>query len=247
MLLFGIILTPHIVYLITSIMWFLISILSVELAAAIAGTIYIRKHPNTKPSIRYLVYFLWLTVFVEYVFGLMPYYIDHIPLLATLKNGILSTNVWAYNIYIAISGVFYIYFIKQQIHIYWIKRFLRFLIYLFICVYCTSLMMTDSFFVQFQNFPSLCNTLCVLIAVLLLLYDYIMTDEIIPILHIRISAGIGIFVFYILKIPLMLFRYTDSMTGEIVFILRGLLSIACLFLYGLCIIGFILGLRRKLY
>ncbi len=226
-------------------MWFLISILTLELLAAIAGTLYIRKRRVTKRSIRYLVYFLWLTVFVEYVFGLMPYYIEHIPLLVNLKNGFFSTNVWVYNVYTIISGLFYIYFIEQQTHIRWIKGFLRVLILLFICICGIQLVTTDSFFVEFQRLLYAYNILFVLIAVILLLYDYIMTDEIIPILDISISASIGIFVFHTLEIPLIVYRYIDSISGRAAFILYGLLSVACLFLYGLCIIGFILGLKRK--
>ena len=212
-------------------MWFLIPILALELLAAIAGTLYIRKRPTTKPSIRYLVYFLWLTVFVEHVFGLMPSYIKYIPQLEHLKDGFLSTNVWAYNIYIVISGVFYIYFIEQQIHIQWIKQFLRILTSLSICICGTCLIKTGSFFVQLQSFPNLCNTLFVLIAATLLLYDHIMTDEIIPILDIRISVGIGIFVFHFLKILLILYRYTDLVAVDFYYIIRSLLSVACLFLY----------------
>ncbi len=240
---FGITNTPHIVQSNTPFMWSLLAVLFVELAAAIAGTIHIRKHPVQKVT-RYLVYFLWLTVAIEYFFSIARLCVFQLESLHFLRDSLLIQNIWAYNIYSIISGLFYIYYFKEHIASRKIKLLLKIMMLVFFGSYIISLIVTESYFIRIQANPELIVALFILVSVMLYYYDKVQDNNISAPLNINVFVGLGVIIFHMLQVPLLIYLDSEK-TSEFTMLLRGLLVIACILLYGLYTIGFLVCLGEK--
>lgn len=225
-------------------MWTPYTILIFEIIAAITGTIYLYKTPVQKTT-RYLVYFLWLTVIIECFFATVKWCIFHFESLYHLKNSLLIQNYWAYNIYMIISGLFYIYYFEQSIISPKIKTVLKIMMIIFFCSYCTSLVVTGTYFNSIQLYPEILVSLFILIAVFLYLYDMIQDDVISSPLNLHLFIGFGIIVFHLLFVLLLLYGNMGASSYNTTSFFKIFLTIACVLLYGFYTAGFIICLRGK--
>lgn len=224
-------------------MWLISIALLVELLAAIAGSLFIRK---CKPSAatRYLVYFLWLTVAVEYTSGIARYCIMEFESLYGLKDSLLINNVWLYNIYGLISGLFYIWYFRYHLITKKAKYLLTLSMIMFAVAYCISLVVTHSFFTKIQIYPELSLSVFILFAIARYFIEKIQDNTISSPMNLELFVISGILIFRLLIIQLHL-MVVANIAMDLVTTWRLLLVIACVLLYGLITTGFLLGIRQR--
>ena len=132
---------------------FLISSLSsyiLEISSGLAGLYFLKKCPNTHKSNKYLVYFLWFTVFVEVVGVYAPFaYFTNYEYFAFVKDTVYKDNYWWYNMYFLISFSFFIYYFNSFLVSSKIKKGIKYLIVLYIISGTINLMISDIFFIGY--------------------------------------------------------------------------------------------------
>ncbi len=220
-----------------------------EFIAALFGIVYIRRY-RVDNSIRYFVYFLWINFAVE-LFGELPKIIDQYDQLQFLKSTFLEENAWLYNIYTIISYWFYISFFKWNVKTKKFTFILNILMYLFLLVSITNLIVTDVFFKIHSALPMIPGTLIVVISVFFYFFEMLKSEKVLEFnKDLIFYIAIGALVFYLCAPPLFIYSgyYSNQISTEFVKIRQIILYSTIIFMYTCYTLGFIICIfHRKLY
>ena len=112
------------------------------------------------------MYFLWFTVFVELVGVYAPLaYFTNYEYFALVKDTVFKDNYWWYNMYILISFSFFIYYFNSFLVSNEIKKWIKYLIVLYMIASTINLMLSDIFFNGYSVFTTIVGTLIVLASI----------------------------------------------------------------------------------
>ncbi len=215
-----------------------------EFVAALAATFsYIFIKETKTITFKYLLIFLWLTVFVEFIGSYTklfdPYCFEDIEFFK--KHPLLEKNYWLFNIYLFFSYTFYSWYILNHIEIKINKKIITYLIIIFNSISIINFIITDVILIKYSQLMILTGLILVMIVLCIYYYEILKSNRILSINHsLPFYISVGVLVFYISVTPLMLSsQYIKP--EEIVFTTyyKLILNYANYFLYGIIIFGIV--------
>ncbi|WP_299314579.1 hypothetical protein [uncultured Aquimarina sp.] len=228
-------------------MYTLIIINFIEIVAAIAGTIYLKRYREDKLS-RYLVFFLWFTILMELTLGWLPAGVYFLESFSFLCDTIFEDNIWVYNIYDIISFVFYFSLFSSLKELKKLKRFSFFLSMSFIVFAVVNLFLSGSFFTEPSSLNFLLGSLILLLHVIYFFFRILQSEQILDFYRIIFFyIGIGTMIFNLSVSPILIYSkyFSNARSPEFVQIYKIILSTANIFMYTCFTIGFVICLKKN--
>jgi hypothetical protein len=229
---------------------YILPIYILEVLAASAGTYYLRKKLSQFKSTKYLVLFLWLTVFVETVGSYSPVaYFSNYELFSFVKDTPFVENYWWYNIYVLISYSFYTFyftsFLKKK---YW-KTVVAVVVGTFLISSILVFIFTDIFFKGYSPFVSISGTFLLFFSIVLFYFELLRSDLMLQLKwFLPFYISVGVLVFNLCLTPIEMFiQYFNLKDGNELFVtLRSnVLLYGNIFMYSIYTFGFLICSRKK--
>lgn len=185
---------------------YLLAIHLVELLAALAGTYYYYKTKDYQVKI--FVWYLWIIVGVE-TFGMYGYLLQNNydnKIFIWVKNSVICSNTWLYNIYSFVSiilfGIFYLRIIKDHLS----KKIIKILILIYTLFTIVYFILSGTFFTKSLPYDVFLQTLLVFIFVMFYYRQLLKSDSILffyklPVFYI----SSGLLLWYLCVTPLIIF------------------------------------------
>ena len=221
-----------------------------EVLAAATGTYYLRKNLSQYKSTKYLVLFLWFTVFVEGVGSYSPAaYFSNYKFLPFILETPFEENYWWYNIYTSISFSFYIlYFISFLKKGYW-KRIFKVSVGVFLLSSILIFIFSGSFFEGYPPYLTIAGTFLLFFSVVLFYFELLRSDILLQLKRfLPFYISVGVLVFNLCVTPIEIFiQYFSLKDGNELFVtLRSnVLLYANIFMYATYTFGFLIFSRKK--
>lgn len=225
-------------------------IMALELLAAMSGIYYLKQSVNPAKNTKYLVVFLWFTVFVETVGCYAPIaYFTEYQYFSFIKETSFESNIWWYNMFIVINFTFFTFYFLAFTRNKLVKNIgitsavLFFIIS--ICVY----VFTDGFLSTVSNFVIISGTLLLLMSVLSFYFEVLRSDLLLQLKHfLPFYISVGVLVFNLCVTPLdILSDYFNVGNGNELFVkLRThVILYANILLYFSFTLGFLICSKKK--
>ncbi len=231
---------------------FTLPVISLELLAAIAGTYYLKKAPIPFKNSRFLVLFLWFTIFVELFGAYAPIaYFSGYEILASIKDTPFENNLWWFNIFILINIIFFTYYFISFLRNKTVKTIAYICLVMFfiasVGVYATSV----SIFKVTSNFVIITGTILLLLSVLLFYFELLRSDLLLQLKYfLPFYISVGVLVFNLSVAPLdILSNYFSLGDGNRLFVKFqiNVILYANIFLYSSFILGFLICSKKREY
>ena len=149
----------------------------VEILAAIAGTIFLRKVPASDLATKYFVWFLWLTVVLETIGCYAPLgHFEGYNFFSFLKDTPFQNNKWLYNFYSLVSAVFFTLYFRQFIKSRIQRLILKILIVFFIVSSVVNLAVTGVLFTEDSKYVNLLGTFLIFFSITLFYFELLRSD-----------------------------------------------------------------------
>lgn len=222
----------------------------VEILAAIAGTIYLKKVPAHNLSTKYFVWFLWLTVAVETVGMYAPLgFFEGYQFFSFLEDTVYQDNKWLYNSFAVITAIFYTYYFGQFIKSKTQKIILKVLVSFFVVSSVINLALSGVFFTEDSKYVYLLGTFLVFFSITLFYFELLKSDMLLNLKgYLPFYLSIGVLVFSLCMTPISLFsEYFNSENSAFVKLQSHLILYSNLFMYTFFIIGFYICRKRMTY
>jgi hypothetical protein len=218
-----------------------------ELVAALSASYYWFKTKDL--SVRYFMWLLWLTVFVEtlglYGFVLQNNYDNAVFI--KLKNSVFCENRWLYNIYAFVGFIFLGLFYRKNLKTSASKKIVTFLIVLNSLFSIVYFSITNGFFVKSIPYDVAFQAFGVFVFVMLYLLELTRSDKILQFYKSYLFyISLGLLLWYLCITPLFIFDayFYQINTGFVKF--RNLyLLIANILLYSCYTFAFIYSSQYK--
>ncbi|WP_132065746.1 hypothetical protein [Aquimarina spinulae] len=227
---------------------FLAIINTVELMAAVAGLIYITKY-RVKLSTRYFVYFLWLTVFIEVIFGWITVCVNNFESFSFLKGTFLEkSNYPIYNTFHIVSFTFYILYFRSNLKDQKFTAYLSFLSIIYVLGSSLNLLFSDEFYFKISSSNYIAGSILIFLSAIIYFYEIFKSDEILTFYKSIVSyISVGALIFHLTITPIFIYGsyYSSSRDPEFVNIYRIILTVANIFMYTCYTIGFIVCSRKN--
>lgn len=227
-------------------------IFTLEILAAISGIYYLKKGVLKFKSTKYLVLFLWLTVFVEVVGSYAPiaYFSDY-KVFSVVLGTPFENNFWWYNIYTVLSYAFYvIYFISFLKNRYW-KVIFQILVVVFLLSSLLIFLFSGTFFQGYSPYLTIAGTLLLFFSVVFFYFELLRSDLLLQLKgFLPFYISVGVLVFNLCVTPIELFIQYFNLEGgneSFVTLRSNVLLYANVFMYSTFIIGFIVCSKTKKY
>ena len=224
---------------------FLLSSISsflLELFAAITGTIFILKKPNSFKVNKYLVYFLWFTLFYDTIGGYAPInYFSNSSYFGFVENTPFKDNYWWFNMYMIISFSFFIYYFNSFIRNKVINKWLKLLIALFIITTVINLIYSNIFFNGYSIFTNVTGSIIVMISIFFYYFDLLKRDDVFALnRQLPIYISIGVLIYNLTITPSDIYsQYFNPYNDTYVKLSGFIVLLANIIMYGTFILGFI--------
>ncbi len=227
---------------------FLIIVIFFEVLTALIGTMYLKESKYRENNLtRYFVWLLWLTVFVEIVFGLTPRFLSKVGPLMHFKEFLINNNYVVYNIYAVITFLFYVFFFKKNIFSKKISLVLDVMIVVGLVLAGYVLVFTGVDFVRNWPVIDIIGSILIFVSVLLYFLEIFNSDKILSI-HKEMSfyIAVGAMVFHLVVTPLFIYEeYSSEENLEFFEVRNIILYSANIFMYTCYIIGFVVCLKKN--
>lgn len=219
-----------------------------EVGAAVAGSIYLRKIAFPEKGVRIFVYYLWLVVFVEFV-GLYPSYayFNDYNRLGFIKGTLFERNFWWYNSYTVLKFIaFYIFFILQlnpsakRRKLYAISGFV-------ILSLIIDQIFSGEYFKSSSAYMAIAGTLYLVILILLYHYEILKSERILDFYKsVPFYISIGLLIWHVTITPVLIYnKYFSLQSPDFLYFQKVLLKSINIFLYGILILGFMVCTKRQ--
>jgi len=219
----------------------------IELVAALSGSYYYLKTQDYK--IKWFVWFLWITVFVE-TFGMYGYIIQYNydnTLFIWIKNSVWCTNKWLYNMYAFTSIILFSKFYLSNIENFWSKKIIKFSVYVYLIFVIIYFAVSGNFFKSSLPYDMFLETLIVFVFAMLYYNQLLKSDEILFFYKLPIFyLSSGLFLWYLCITPLFIFdEYLTLVNLNFYDFREKYLLISNTLLYSCYTFGFLYTLRFK--
>jgi len=219
-----------------------------EIGAAVAGSIYLRKVITPAPYSRLFVWYLWLIVIVELI-GFYPTYnfftdFSHMPF---VKGTVFERNSWLYNSYNIIKfAIFYIFFtgqLQNKKSIILFKGVTGF----FVLSAVFNLLMTDVFFYKSSAYTYITGSFILMVLIFVYYFELLKSDRILYFYRSLVFyISVGLLLWHVTITPLFIYnKYFTSASPEFVKLHSTVLGASNYFLYSIYIIAFIICASKE--
>lgn len=212
-------------------------VIILELIAAFSGFYYLEKNNNSK--LRYFVYFLVITVFVDALGSYTSF-----EFLRPEKDSLFYQNYWLFNIYITGSLFFYISFYRNILTTKKLKKALMYLMVIsFFVVIYNIYKGGDIFFKTNLKYNFIWTTFSVFICVSFYFYELLISDKVLNFYKSSLFyISIGLMIWWLVFPPMIFYMpYYKTIYPEVVQVRGIILLVLNIYLYGCYIIGFLWG------
>jgi len=221
-----------------------------EVLAASFGLYYLKRKESPHFNSKLLVWFLWLTVFVEIVgFYAVLAYLTEYRIFSFIKGTPFQNNIWWYNLYSVVDFIFFTYYFTSFLKSKWMIYFFRILVAIFLGYSVSIFFLTDELFLSSSSSVMIFGSLIVLLSVLSFYYELLRSDLILNLKRfLPIYISIGVLIFNLSVTPLTFFsEYFKLIDGNEMFVMlhMRIMLFANIFMYLTFILGFILCSPRK--
>jgi hypothetical protein len=218
-----------------------------EIVAAIFGSYYVSKNPNS--VVKIFVYYLWLTVFVEITgaYGYLLLNNSDSEWFINIKNSVFCSNTWLYNIYnflaIGIIGLFYSNLMTSRAF----KNTIRVIFIAYAVFAFVFFTVTDAFFVKSLPYSFIFGTVSICIYVILYFIELMSSDELLNYYKLpSFYISVTLLIWYLCVTPLFIFdSYFYAMNTKFVEFRGQFLLIINIFTYLCFAFGFWYSLKRS--
>ncbi|MFT5847883.1 MAG: hypothetical protein ACJARX_001378 [Psychroserpens sp.] len=218
-----------------------------EIVAAISGSYYISKNPNS--VLKIFVYYLWLTVFIEVIgsYGFLLLNNYDLEWYVNLKNSVFCSNIWLYNIYsfltIGIIGLFYSNLMISKVF----KNCIRLIFSAYSCFAFAFFTFTDAFFAKSLPYTFIFGTVSICVYVILYFIELMRSEEILSFYKLpSFYISIALLIWYLCVTPLFIFdSYFHAMNTKFVEFRGQFLLIINIFTYLCFAFGFWYSLKKS--
>lgn len=221
--------------------------------AALSGSYFLGHSGSKVNSTKYLVWFLWITVFVEMLasYVVIAYYSNY-RIFSFIENTSFQNNYWLYNIYNVVGfsflTLYFVSFLKNKI---WHRIFALLTIALII-IPGLVIIFSPHFFEPPSRFVVLARTLLLFFSILLFYFELLSSNLLLSLQKfLPFYISVGVLVFTLCVAPLdILFHYFNISEGNDLFVkLRfDVLLYANIFMYVTFILGFLIcSTKKKLF
>lgn len=219
-----------------------------ELGAALAGSIYLKKTLNPKLVLRWFVGYLWLVIFVELV-GLYPAfnYFDNFRTFPFFKDSLFERNFWWYNLYNIVKfSVFYMFFV-MQLRNDKLRRILKWITVLVIFSFILNLFISGDFFRNYSAYNNMAGTFFLMVLIFSYFFELLTSEKILEFRKdISFYIAVALLVWHVTVTPLFIYsRFFSLSSPDFVDLHSLILKLSNIFLYGLLITGFFICSRRE--
>lgn len=229
---------------------YVIPIFSLEVAAAFIGIYYLKRDFPKPISTKYLVYFLWLTVFVEVVGAYAPiaYFSDY-KIFSVVHGTSLENNFWWYNMYTALGFSFYVLYFTSFLKNRYLKSIFQISVIAFLISSIFVFIFSGTFYEGYSPYLTIAGTLLLFFSVVFFYFELLRSDMLLQLKQfLPFYISVGVLAFNLCVTPIELFiQYFNLEGGNELFVkLRSnVLLYANIFMYSTFILGFIVCSRKK--
>lgn len=219
-----------------------------ELTAFLFSLFYYKKEGGK--TLKILVWFLGFTVFLE-LLGWYPSLINPDGLLKNLQGSIFEKNFWLYNICMALSAIFYVFFFKWQLNSRTFHRILNMGLVFFGAGSIMNFIFSGMFFISNLPFVLIVGDLLIFLSICFYYLELLKSNQILNVLRsLPFYISVGILIFHLCTTPLFLYSiyFSKSMNPSFVKMYIPIIFTANFILYSIYIAAFIICSRsKKLY
>ena len=229
---------------------FISPVIALEVLAAIAGSYYLKTAEMPFKNSKYLVYFLWFTVFVELIGSYAPIaYFSNYKYFSFIKGTPFEFNYWWFNIFIMLNFAFFTYYFVSFLRNKTVKSIGHFFIALYLIVSISIYAFSNNIFKVTSNFVIIMGTLFLLLSVLFFYFELLRSDLLLQLkrfLPFYISVGVLVFNLTVTPVDILADYFSGGEENELFIKLHvNLLLYANIFLYSSFILGFLICSKTK--
>jgi hypothetical protein len=220
-----------------------------EILAAIAGTYYLKKGATNRIT-RWLVIWLWVTVFVEIVCSYAPVaYFSNYQYFSIVKDTRFEDSSWIFNIYVIANLTFFILYFASFVKGRLLNQIIKYSAILYVLASLMYLFITDVYFIEISQFSSIAGTLLLLTVIVLFYFQLLKSDTILNLKYfLPFYISIGVLIFSLCITPFDIFSEYYSKEYIIFWRIKKITFLLInVFMYSSFILGFIICRRKKLY
>ena len=229
---------------------FVIPVYVLELLAALAGTIYLRKILKLSVPTKYFVWFLWYTLVSELVanYAVIGYFTEY-EYFSFVEGTNFQRSKWIYNIVTLVSAVFFTIYFSHFIGNKILKILLKYLLGFFIVTSVVNFIITDVFFTEDSKYVNLTGTFLVFLSIVFFYFEILRSDLLLNLKrYLPVYVSIGVLVYYLCMTPLSIFSdYFNQENETYVALQSHLVLYSNLFMYSFFILGFYICSRTTKY
>lgn len=218
--------------------------------AAVAGSYYLKSTVPQFKTTRFVVYFLWFTVFVELLGSYAPIaYFSEYTFLESIVGTPFANNFWLFNIFNVLNYSFFsFYFISILKNKFWKNIFFG-LIISFVVISILAFVFTPSFFKPSSQLLVISGTLLLFLSIIMFYFELLRSDYLLQLKRfLPFYISVGVLVFNLCVTPIeILSQYFSIADGNELFVKLhiNVLLFANIFIYGTFILGFLICSRKK--
>lgn len=229
---------------------YIIPIIVLELVAAISGSYYLRKTELPLKNSKYLVWFLWFTVFVEFIGAYAPvaYYSDY-RFFSFIKDTRYVDNSWWYSIFTIVNFVFFTFYFSLYVRDRRIRRIFSWMTGGYVLSSLVYYSIPGNLFGNPINYTNVIGALLLMSSILVFYYQLLRSELILKLRYfLPFYISIGVLVFNLTVTPIeQLSGFLTTEEGNELFVVLhiNVFRFANLILYISFIIGFLICSKRK--
>lgn len=216
-------------------------VLILEVGAAIAGSLYLRKLKYPEKGIKLIVYYLWLVVVVELV-GLYPsyaYFHDY-KRLGFIQGTLFERNYWWFNSYNILKFIILYVFFIFQLDSRAKRKILLLISGLLVISFIYVQIFGGEFFKSYSAYIAIAGTVYLMILILLYHFEILKSEKILKFYKsMPFYVSIGMLIWHVTTTPVFIYnKYFSLQSPDFIYIQFLILKLVNIFLYGLLILGF---------
>ena len=215
--------------------------LLLELMAAIAGLIYLRKSKTVSPEIRIFIYYLCYIFIIE-TYGLLPIYawVTNYEVLSFYEDSVFGHNFWWANLNMIIYSICFSQIYIRNLSSRNQRNFLWTALIGVVGFSIFRFSTTGEFFVKTDSYVSVLQTFIVFLSVCFWYLEILKSDKIIYFYKdLKFFISVGIVLWSLLKTPLDIYSAFSNLANEDFWELdQEILRYLNVFLYSMYILGF---------
>ncbi|MCM4155603.1 hypothetical protein [Gramella sp. AN32] len=212
-----------------------------EFTAALAGSLYLFFNRNPSRSIKWFVWFLWSILIIDLLgnYAGLAYHSNY-EYLGFIENTPFVRNNWYFNIATIYFNLAYLYFIRKQLISVKFRKWLKWVMVLYLAFVIPNLFISEEFFSKFILSNFLAGTFLILAAVLIYFYDTLLSEQLLYFYrNLFFYVALGVCIHSLITMPIYIYHgYLNLDNPNYIQFFRAGIMYANIMMYSLFALGF---------